>query len=301
MLNLNHLRSFYICALHKNVTKAAESLDVSQPSLSQQIKAFEEEIGFELFFRNGRTLDLTPKGISLFNRSEPIFSSISGVTDFIKHQSHVERSISIAVSDQIERPFIAKLTAQLMKDTIFKSSKFKIISEDNHSLISRFDIKEFNLFLSHEEVNGLKPIKVFEFPVKLISNKPSHTTSDLRQNNFGNLLSGLGEKLILPSEGLKLRSEIDMFLMKHKIRQDVVFESNILACLTEAIRNKVGCGFMPVAYVYEDIKKNKLSIYGPENGFWKHKIYLYAPENQDQIIADEFTRAVQNFSVNKGA
>lgn len=64
MINVNHLRSFYICALHRNVTKAAEALHVSQPSVSQQLKLFEDELGFPLFFRNGRTLDLTSEDIA---------------------------------------------------------------------------------------------------------------------------------------------------------------------------------------------------------------------------------------------
>lgn len=300
MINLNHLRSFYVCALHKNVTLAAKSLSVSQPSLSQQIKAFEEDIGFDLFFRNGRTLDLTPKGIDLFNQSEPIFNSVSSINDFINHQISIERSISIAVSDQIERPFIAKLTALLMKDALFKRSKFNILSDDVKSLNSSFVKGKFNLFLSHEQVRNLKPVQVFEFPVKLVSNTQSNLMSELRQNSVSNLLKGLGEKLVLPVEGLKLRSEINAFLKKNKIEQDVIFESNILACLTEAIRGKVGCGFMPVAYVYDDIKKNKLSVYGPENGFWMHKIYLYAPEKQEQVISDEFVRVVQNFNISYG-
>jgi DNA-binding transcriptional LysR family regulator len=300
MINLNHLRSFYVCALHKNMTNAAKSLNVTQPSLSQQIKIFEEEVGFELFFRNGRTLDLTPKGVGLFRRTEPIFNSVSGVTDFLMNQLPVERSIAIAVSEQIERPFVSKLTSQLMRDSIFKSSKFKIISDDVLKLKSRFREKEFNLFLSHQEIKNMKPIKSFEFPVKLVSSRTSHALSTLSQKSLPNLLKGLGEKLVLPSEGLQLRTEINSFFEKSKLDLDVIFESNILACITEAVRNQVGCGFLPVAYVYDEIKKNKLSIFGPEGGFWKHKVFLYSLEKQERIIADEFIRAMQNFTLQNG-
>lgn len=48
MVNLNRLNYFFVCAQFKQVTKAAEILEISQPSLSQQLKIFEEELRFEI-------------------------------------------------------------------------------------------------------------------------------------------------------------------------------------------------------------------------------------------------------------
>lgn len=300
MVNLNHLRSFYLCALHKNVTKAAQSLDVSQPSLSQQIKAFEDEIGFELFYRNGRMLELTPKGRELFLKSEPIFNSVTGVIDFIENKEESIRTISIGVTDQIERPFVAKLTSQLISESLFKNSKFSIISEKIDSLVSLYAKNNYDLMMSHEEIEGLSPIEIFEFPVKLISKKANHVTSSIKQNNLLALLKGLGQKLVLPSKGLRLRSEIEDYIGKSNLHDEVIFESNILACLTEGIRNGIGCGFLPVVYVYDDIKKNRLSVFGPQNGFWRHKVYLYAPTTHDQGVTSKFIKVMQSFSIHEG-
>lgn len=300
MINLNHLRSFYFCALHKNVTHAAKSLGISQPSLSQQIKAFEEEIGLDLFYRNGRNLDLTPKGRGLYLRAESIFSSVAGVVDFIENQSEIRRTISIGVTDQIERPFVAKLTLQLTNESVFKNSKLSVLSDSIEVQKALLDKSLFDILLSHEEIKTLTPIHVFEFPVKLISKKPSHAVSNIKQINLSSLLNGLGEKLVLPAKGLRLRSEIESYLSKTQFDGEVIFESNILGCLAEVIRSGIGCGFLPIVYVYEDIKKNKLSIFGPENGFWKHKMFLYAPKTQDSVVTKEFIKAVQNFSIQKG-
>lgn len=300
MVNLNHLRSFYLCALHKNVTKAAQSLDVSQPSLSQQIKAFEDEIGFELFYRNGRMLDLTPKGRELFLKSEPIFNSVTGVVDFIENKKESLRTISIGVTDQIERPFVAKLTSQLINESLFKNSKFSIVSDNLDSLSAIFSKNNLDLMISHEEIEGLSPIEIFEFPVKLISKKANHVTSGIKQNNLLTLLKALGQKLVLPSKGLKLRAEIEDYIGKSNLKDEVIFESNILACLTEGIRNGIGCGFLPVVYVYDDIKKNRISIFGPQNGFWRHKMFLYAPTSYDEVVASKFIKAMQSFSIHEG-
>lgn len=300
MINLNHLRSFYICALHKNVTKAAQSLDVTQPSLSQQIKAFEDDIGMELFYRNGRMLDLTPKGRELFLKSEPIFGLVTSVADFIENKTEVHRTISIGVTDQIERPFVAKLISQLTNESIFKNSKYSVISENLDTLKSQFVLNNFNILLSHEQLPKASLIETFEFPVKLVSKKPKHSGSSIKQNNLSSLLKGLGQKLVLPSKGLKLRTEIEDYMNEFDLEPEIIFESNILACLSESIRNGIGCGFLPISYVYDDLKNNKLSIFGPQHGFWKHKIYMYAPKNYDQVIVNAFTKVIQNFSIHEG-
>lgn len=54
-----------------NISRAAENLFISQPSLSYQIKVIEKEVGFKIFERNGKSINLTPAGqqlVSSFQR-----------------------------------------------------------------------------------------------------------------------------------------------------------------------------------------------------------------------------------------
>jgi hypothetical protein len=56
-LNFNHLKSFYCDAKHKSFTKAAEDLNVSQSTLSLQVKQLEEQFNFLLFRRGKKGID----------------------------------------------------------------------------------------------------------------------------------------------------------------------------------------------------------------------------------------------------
>ena len=73
-MELRHLRYFLAIAREGNVTKAARSLHVSQPTLSRQMSDLEAELGCELLVREPRGITLTDDGMLLRRHAEEIVS-----------------------------------------------------------------------------------------------------------------------------------------------------------------------------------------------------------------------------------
>ena len=71
-MDLRHLRYFVAIAEHGSFTKAAETLRIEQPPLSQQIKSLETELGVQLFIRSKRGAALTDFGEQLFEKAQTI-------------------------------------------------------------------------------------------------------------------------------------------------------------------------------------------------------------------------------------
>lgn len=64
-MDIRVLKYFLAIAQEENVTKAAELLHTTQPNISRQIAELEEELGKQLFVKNGRRFVLTEEGVFL--------------------------------------------------------------------------------------------------------------------------------------------------------------------------------------------------------------------------------------------
>ncbi|MGG3526499.1 LysR family transcriptional regulator [Bacillus pseudomycoides] len=75
-IELRQLEYFVAVSNELHFTKAAEKLNISQPSLSQQIRALEHEIGMPLFDRIGKKISLTEAGRILLSPSKKVFHEV---------------------------------------------------------------------------------------------------------------------------------------------------------------------------------------------------------------------------------
>jgi len=76
---LQQLRGFYYAARTKSISKAAARMQLSQPSVSLQIKALEQELGTQLFERRGPRIELTHDGQRLLELARPLVEGIDGL------------------------------------------------------------------------------------------------------------------------------------------------------------------------------------------------------------------------------
>ena len=77
------LRSFHAVAREGSFTAAARALNLSQSTLSTQVRGLEARYGVELFYRHGRSIKLTETGRSLFARTQRMFANEREVYDFL--------------------------------------------------------------------------------------------------------------------------------------------------------------------------------------------------------------------------
>ena len=84
-MELRVLKYFLAVARHRNITRAAEELHLTQPTLSRQLQDLEEELGTPLFTREKRRMELTEAGLFLKARAEEMTAIETKTLDQFAH------------------------------------------------------------------------------------------------------------------------------------------------------------------------------------------------------------------------
>src|SRR5262245_7980441 len=91
-MTFTQFTAFAAVAKHLNVTKAANNLHVSQPSLSKHLKALEDRFNLRLFTRHAKGIKLTDAGYEFFQDIEPILAQLEKINRRYLNGSAQKRS-----------------------------------------------------------------------------------------------------------------------------------------------------------------------------------------------------------------
>lgn len=116
-MELRVLRYFLAVCQEKNISNAAESLHIAQPSLSKQIKDLEEELGVTLFTRGHRQISLTEEGYFLRDRAQEMIDMEEQTTQALTSSKLITGNLNIGTGQSFEIKSITKIIDQIIQIT----------------------------------------------------------------------------------------------------------------------------------------------------------------------------------------
>lgn len=152
-MEIRVLRYFLTVVREESITKAAEMLHITQPTLSRQLAQLEEEVGVRLFRRGARGIALTNEGILLRRRAEEIAELVDKTErELLEQNELIDGTVSIGAGELA--------SVQLLGD-IIKSCRTK------HPLI-RYEIFTASADLTKERMDkGLTDIGLLLEPINI--------------------------------------------------------------------------------------------------------------------------------------
>lgn len=147
-MELRVLHYFLAVAREQNISAAAQSLHLTQPTLSRQIKELEEELGKQLMVRGNRKITLTEEGMLLRRRAEEILELVDRTEkEVMQVDNTISGDIYIGTGETDGVRQIARLANQLQRD--YPGIRFHIVSGDAVDVCERLDkgLLDFGILL----------------------------------------------------------------------------------------------------------------------------------------------------------
>jgi LysR family transcriptional activator of nhaA len=256
-LNFHHLRYFWVVAREGSVSRAAKQLRLTQPTVSEQLRELQDQLGEPLFRRAGRDLVLTDLGEAVARIADEIFSLGDVIVETVRGKATGRPlRLSVGISDAVP-----KLVAVRILEPATEARVQVLCREDTPArLLADLAAHTLDVVISdapshephtHNHLLGECGISIWG---------AKRLASEMRVG-FPRSLDGA--PFLLPSSNTGFRRELDTWFLAHKIKPTVVGEFHDAALLAEFAEAGAGLFAAPDAIAVETGRVRGLVRAGP--------------------------------------
>lgn len=161
-MEIRTLRYFLAVAREENMTRAAEILHVTQPTLSKQLKSLEEELGKKLFTRHSFSIKLTDEGVLLRNRAEDLVAMADKIEqEFVALDDITGGELYLGLAESCQIKYLAR-TIKIFKEK-YPNLRYHITSGDTEQIADKLDKGLLDFLVLAEDPDPRK-YDYIEFP-----------------------------------------------------------------------------------------------------------------------------------------
>ncbi|WP_144513757.1 LysR family transcriptional regulator [Bacillus sp. FJAT-22090] len=252
------LNTFITVVETKNFTRAAETLHISQPTVSVHIKNLEEEFQTELFIRSSKLLKITPTGEILYERAKQILSMYEKTqTDILEHHHDIIGKLVIGASFTIGEYVLPPLLVEL--HSMYPNLELEVFIGNTEEIVQSVRLLNVDIGLIEGQTNE-KELRVEPFMEDqlFIVGSIQH---ELVSKGIVNMADLQNQTWIMREEGSGTQE-----YLKHMIRSNGLKVKSILTISSNQgiketiIHSKKGLSLLSIHAIDRDIRQHTLSI-----------------------------------------
>ncbi len=280
------LKTLIILAKVKNYTQTAELCNLSQPAVTQHIKALESRYGIEIFLRNGRNLTLTYEGKSLVDSAKKLIALERNIQKEIKKQKGQPKKLDIGITLTAGGYFIPEIM-EVFKDK-YPNLRFNFHTDIAENILERMRLNELDCAI----IDGTSQTDEFNIELLfrdelIIIGPKDHRLADKKNVSIEELKK---EKFILRHEKANTRLAFENYLSNHfdNINNfDVILEIDNTAMIKQLIIAGHGLSVMSKAICEINMQVGTLKQIDLRDFHLERGIYLvYPKELENSAIID---------------
>lgn len=241
-MELRHLRYFLAAAETLHFGRAARRLGISQPTVSQQIRELEEEVGSQLFERRGRGVQLTASG-ELFRTyaSRAIEDVAAGQRALLALVNKEAGELRVAYLPSMTAALVVPAIASVLR----KNPRVRVVAYEGRSRrVERLVLEgkaDVGLGLLPVRAAGLSTEPLFEGRLALVVPR-SHR---LANAGGASLADVEGEPFALLSRSLRARGLADAMFARARVAPRIALEADTVATVLAVVRAGLAVALLP--------------------------------------------------------
>jgi DNA-binding transcriptional LysR family regulator len=240
-INLNQLRAFYLAAREKSITRAAETLHVTQPAVTMQIKAFENQLKVKLFRKIGKELILTDVGKVLYGYAKRMFKIVDEMEYVLKSYGDLTKgTLTIGTTRSFARHLMPGLLSRFQQS--FPNVRVFLKVGSSQEIADSIAAFKYDLGIIGRLPNldklKIVPYTKEEFCVVISPNHRFAAESTVSLTEIKN------EPIIIRESGSGSRHAILSLLASHNVKPSVLVEAGSVEFIKEYIIKERGISFL---------------------------------------------------------
>ncbi|WP_373166182.1 LysR family transcriptional regulator [Agathobaculum sp. Marseille-P7918] len=239
-MELRTLRYFLTAATEENITRAADVLHVTQPTLSRQLMDLEKELGTTLMLRGKKGLTLTDDGLFFRQRAEEIVELADRLEQrFAEKSESVTGIINVGASEAIGSRMMAKLICQFSDK--YPLVQFHLYNEMADNIKDRLDkgLVDVGLLLEPIDVHKYEYLRLMQKETWGVLMRTDHPLAGLEVITPEDIAE---YSLILPLRE-KVREDIINWIGREEKNLHIPLSYTLLSNAVLLVEEGMGCAF----------------------------------------------------------
>jgi LysR family transcriptional activator of nhaA len=244
-LNYHHLLYFWTVARAGTIAKASAELQLSQPTISEQLRLLESSFGEDLFEKAGRNLVLTEAGRAVYAYAERIFALGKELAEVMDGRATLAQSGRFRVGVASALP--ALLARRLLQPATGEGVSISCHAGALDALLARLAVRELDLVLADCPLPPAVRVRAYSHLLGE-SGTSFFAAPSLAAKCKGKFPSAIdGMPFLLPSPGSSLRHSLEAWFDASHVRPAIAGEFDDSAILMEFGREGAGIFAAPTA------------------------------------------------------
>lgn len=301
-MNLQQLATFCKVLSEGSMTAAADKLFLTQPAVSQQIRALEEEMGVSLLVRGVRQVKPTMQGQLLYDYAKRILHLTQQAEVAIQTMSQeIQGNLTVGTTNSIGLYLVSPIIGLFLKHN--NNLNIKLVYGNYTTIIDEMKKGAIDVVIL--------PDLLSEFGIEFSNYESKFLMKDEMWLVGSGRDTSLPAKIDLKSYGAKpvvihssmypgFRRVLSRELEDLKVDYRPVFETDNVGTLKRVIESGLGWGFMPSHSIYKQVRTRRMTHVQVDNLSYSVNINMYHMMSQEmQKKADVFFRAIQQQAISQ--